>query len=371
MRSTAHRTLLPHALALIYGAAIVFASLQPFAPWIAPPPGAPFWLVTPWPLRWTRYDVAANVIAYLPFGLFVALVPRRATPGVRTLLATGAGVALSFAMETLQMFLPPRDASSIDLAANSVGALVGGIVGASLVRAERLRRALSRVRNRLFLPGTIGDVGLALLVLWLAAHVNPSIPLFAVTFDPGQPALAGNPPIPVTVLAPDAALDFIGAVVTAFQFLGVGLFVALLLRDRRDIAGAILVLVAAALIAKGISAMLVLKPDIWQTWLKPGVVVGMAGGCLVLLVAIFLPRPAKIAICAVALLISLLLPALAIDLPPARAPLTLFNWRYGHLLSFHGLTQSVLVVWPLAAAAWLFVLAGRPRWGEPPGDGGL
>jgi hypothetical protein len=29
------------------------------------------------------------------------------------------------------------------------------------------------------------------------------------------------------------------------------------------------------------------------------------------------------------------------------------------------LTQTVLLVWPVAAAAWLFALAGRPAWGEP------
>jgi hypothetical protein len=53
-------------------------------------------------------------------------------------------------------------------------------------------------------------------------------------------------------------------------------------------------------------------------------------------------------------------------MPSPRAPLTLFNWRYGHLLNFNGLTQSVLLAWPIAAAAWLFALAGRPDWGQPP-----
>ena len=53
----------------------------------------------------------------------------------------------------------------------------------------------------------------------------------------------------------------------------------------------------------------------------------------------------------------------------AAAPLTLFNWRYGHLLNFNGLTRIILVAWPLAAAAWLFVLAGRPGWGSAEGEG--
>ncbi len=359
------RTLLPHVLALLYGAAIVFASLQPFAPWIDPAENVPFWPFAPWPLRWTRFDVLANIISYVPFGAFIALLPRRATPIARTMLAFSAGLVLSFAMETLQMFLPPRDASLVDLAANTAGAVIGGVAGASLVRAERLRRALSGARNRIFLPGTIGDLGLALLVLWLVAHINPGIPLFAVTFAAGQPPLVGDPPILAAAPTPDAALTFIEAAVSAFQLLGVGLFLTLLLRDRRYIGGAVLLLIGCALLAKGVAAMLVLKPAVWETWLKPGVSIGMAAGLLVLLFAVFLPRPAQVAICAVALLASLILPVIAVDLPPARAPLTLFNWRYGHLLNFNGLTQSVLLVWPLAASAWLFLLSGRPGWGEP------
>ena len=73
-------TLLPHALAALYALAIVYASLQPFGDWIAPPEGTPFWLFSPGAMRWPRYDVIANVIAYLPLGAFVALVPRRASP---------------------------------------------------------------------------------------------------------------------------------------------------------------------------------------------------------------------------------------------------------------------------------------------------
>ncbi|MFO1315135.1 MAG: VanZ family protein [Burkholderiales bacterium] len=356
-----HRTLLPHVLALLYGLAIAFASLQPFSPWIPPDAHTPFWLFAPWPPRFTRFDIAANVVAYMPFGLFASLAPRRATPRERTALALAAGFALSFAMETLQAYLPPRDASAIDLAANAVGALAGGIAGAALARSYRVRQKLSAIRHRVFLGGRLGDVGLALLVLWIVAQINPGIPLFAVTFDPDQAlrAAIASPP------APDTAATLIEAAGTAFQLVGIGLFLALLLREGRFVGGAVLVLVGAALLAKGGAAVLLLKPAAWETWLKPGVSVGMAGGLLVLLVAVFLPRPAQIATCATALLASLLLPLVAGDVPSARAPVTLFNWRYGHLLNFNGLTQTVLLVWPILAAAWLFALAGRPAWGAP------
>jgi len=89
----------------------------------------------------------------------------------------------------------------------------------------------------------------------------------------------------------------------------------------------------------------------------------VAAGALLLLVAIRLPRPVQIALAAIALLSSLLTPLFVPDVLRASAPLTLFNWRYGHLLNFNGLTRSVLVAWPLATALWLFALAGQPGWG--------
>jgi VanZ family protein len=361
MTAARHRTLLPHALALIYGIAIVYASLEPFSPWIAPPPGTPFWPFAPWP-RFTRADVLINVVAYFPFGVFVSLLPRRAAPRSRIALAFAAALTLSFAMETLQMFEPPRDASLVDLISNTLGAVVGGVAGASLVRAERTRHALTAARTRVFLPGRLGDVGLALMALWLVAQINPGIPLFAVTFDAER--LPGGA-VPLAAVPPDTALVVIEAAESAFQLLGVALFVTLLLRERRYIGGAVVLLIGIALVAKGIAAVLVLKPAVWDSWLKPGVSIGMTAALLVLLVVVFMPRPVQVATCATVLLASLLLPVLAIDMPSTRAPLTLFNWRYGHLLNFNGLTQSVLLLWPIAAAAWLFALAGRPRWGYP------
>jgi hypothetical protein len=44
---------------------------------------------------------------------------------------------------------------------------------------------------------------------------------------------------------------------------------------------------------------------------------------------------------------------------------SLFDWHFGQLLNFNGLTRSVLLAWPVLTAIWLFVLAGRPGWGTP------
>ena len=352
-------SLLPHFLAGLACLSIVYASLQPFGEWIAPAPGTRFFLFAPWPPRWTRFDALANLFAYVPLGFFVALIPRERPFWSRASVAIAAGAALSFVMEALQMILPPRDASLVDLIANTVGAAVGALGALAFAPATRLRQAIRSRRERWFLPGRSGDLGLALLLVWLVVQVNPGIPLFATVFDP-TPQLAPA----AAATAPDLAAALIEAAHSALQMLGVGLFVALLVRERRYAGTAVVALVVAGLLVKGVAAFLLLKPAAWEHWLSPGVSTGVAAGALALTLFIFLPRPVQLASCAVALLASLLSTLLAPDLLHARAPLSLFNWHYGHLLTFNGLTRSVLMVWPVAASAFLFALAGQPGWGE-------
>jgi VanZ family protein len=364
LRYTGPRSLLPHFLALLYTLAIVYASLQPFSPWIEPVPGTPFFLFAPWPSRWTRADAIMNAVAYVPFGLFVALLRHRQSPLGRMLVSIGAGVALSFVLETAQMFLPPRDASVIDLLSNTTGAAIGGVLAIAFARPVSADGAIAAFRRRWFLSGKVGDLGLALIMIWLAVQVNPGIPLFTSTFDPGfrtGPAALAMP----SPAAPDLVALLVESAHRAFQLLGVGLFLALLLRERRYVGGAVLVLLGAALLLKGVAAAVLLKPAVWEHWLSPGVATGVAAGALLLLVAIWLPRPVQVAVATVALLSSLLITLLIPDVLFARAPLSAFNWSYGQLLNFNGLTHTVLLVWPIAASAFLFALAGRPRWGDP------
>lgn len=372
--STSLRTRLPHVLATLYGLAIVFVSLEPFSPWLPPPAQTPFFLFAETPARWLRYDTLLNMLAYAPFGFFVALLRRGASPARRIRDAVVIGAAMSFAMESLQMYVPPRVASPMDLAANVVGAAFGGILATALARSDAIRESLYRVRSRLFLPGYLGDIGLALLLLWLVAQTNPAIPLFAVTFesDPvASPAVAMPPPSreAAGAVAHEHADALVQAAGTAFQVLGVGLFAALLLRRHGRSSRIVVALILGALAMKSIAAVVMLKPAIWQSWVKLDTLLGIAAGALALRVAIALPRPVQVALCAIALLSSLGAPLLAPESLTARAPLALFDWRYGQLLNFNGLTRAALLAWPVLTAAWLFALAGRPAWGEPPDAG--
>ena len=349
---------LPHFLATLYGLAIAYASLQPFANWVALPPGTPYFLIASWPPRWVRYDVATNLLAYLPFGFFVALIPHRLRPVARLATAAAVGALLSLAMETLQQYLPMRDASVADFLANTAGAAAGGALAVAFARSSAARAVITEARERWFLAGPVGDFGLALLAIWLAVQVNPGIPLFATMYDLTPPAGTPAPPT-------DVAATLVEAAHSAFQLLGVGLFLALLLRERRYVAGAALLLLGAATLVKGVAATILLKPAAWDNWLAPGVSLGVAAGTLLLSMAIWLPRPAQVTLAAIALLSSLLATMFAPDLVYARAPMGLFNGPYGHLLNFNGLTHTVLLVWPAVASVFLLALAGRPGWGEP------
>jgi VanZ family protein len=359
MDDATSRTRLPHVLAALYGVAIVYASLEPFAPWLPPPQGTPFFLFGGmW--RFIRYDALLNVLAYVPFGLFVAL-SARGSSARRIATATLIGAAMSFAMESLQMYVPPRIASPYDLATNAIGALLGALVALPIVRSPRARRLLYRARDRWFLPGHLGDVGLGLLLLWLVAQTNPGIPLFGITFDADAINPAGTP----TLAPSDAASVLVQGAGSAFQVLGVGLFVALLLRRHAHAATFVTTSILGALLLKTFAAALMLKPAAWQTWIKLPALAGIAIGALLLRVALVLPRPAQVALCAVAVLSALGAPLLAPESLAGRAPVTLFEWQYGPLLNYNGLTRSVLFAWPVLTAIWLFALAGLPAWGKP------
>ena len=347
-----HPTLLPQCFAVLYGLMIVYASLEPFSGWMAPPPGTPFFLFAPWPPRFARADIVINILAYVPFGFFVGLIGRQRASAARFAIGTIAGGLLSFAMESAQMFLPFRDASTIDFLTNSMGAALGALAAVALNWTPKLRARIREWRERVFIGGRSGDLGLALLFVWLLAQLNPGIPLFAATFDPSQE------------LTSDVAGTLLQAAQSAFNVVGIGLFLATLLRERRLLGGAALLLIGGALMLKGCAALLLIRQSVLETWLKPGVSVGVVIGAVALLLAIRLPRPARTTACAIALLSSLIAPLLAPDLWQARAPLALFDWPYGQLLNFNGLTHGVLVVWPVLASVYLLWLAGQPGWGH-------
>ena len=152
-------------VALAYTLVIVYASLQPFAGWRAPPDEVLRFLTAPWPRYITATDIALNVVAYLPLGamLFFALRPPLA-PAVAFVIATALAAALSLLLESVQMFLPARIASNVDLISNSAGTALGAL---SALLLTLWHNPLAALRGRWVRSGKLGDCGLLVLAMWI------------------------------------------------------------------------------------------------------------------------------------------------------------------------------------------------------------
>ncbi|MFC0682197.1 VanZ family protein [Lysobacter korlensis] len=95
---------------------------------------------------WVSYnglEFTANIAMFVPVGLFFLLLLGRSSWFVAVL----AGVGLTFAIETAQLFLPERVSDPRDLASNSIGALVG-VVAALIVTTPKARRLKREAAER-------------------------------------------------------------------------------------------------------------------------------------------------------------------------------------------------------------------------------
>ena len=145
-------------VAVICVGVIIYASLQPFTGWTALPATVRFFL---WqlPQRVLWNDVAFNICAYVPLGAALVLVwPRRISRKRRVGLTAVFAVILSFLMETAQMWLPTRYASTLDMLANTVGALLGALLGLLLTVSDRLTGWAAGIRERWVVSGATGDL---------------------------------------------------------------------------------------------------------------------------------------------------------------------------------------------------------------------
>lgn len=116
-------------------------------------------------IRYGHVEAAANVVLFVPLGVLAALL----LPPRRWWVAAGAGLLTSAAIETVQyVLLNQRQASLVDVAANTLGALLGATCVAPAV--WRTRRGYSTPpttpvsgnttsgRNRMITIATSADV---------------------------------------------------------------------------------------------------------------------------------------------------------------------------------------------------------------------
>ncbi len=336
-------------LIIFYVALIVYVSLSPFKGWQAPTSGAFEFLAKGWPRYFTRFDMVINFLAYLPFGLLLyAYQAPRKTP-IRSLLSSvAAGFLLSLSMEVLQGFLRDRIASNLDLFFNSAGCLAGALLSAWLGRNTNVQTLLQRWRNEMFFPSVTVDVGLALLCIWLISQLNPSIPFFGagVVAD----TLRGN--YQGYTFKPPSDASF--ALGTALNFCGVGLFVSTLMRVRSHALVFVQALTGLAFCIKLVAAYALLRPEVAAEWHSKETMTGLAIGFIALLPLSFLRLNQRIYLAAVLILAGGILSKMAGNYSSLSDVLRLFDWPYGQLLQFTGLTLYLNEIWPIIALVFLF-----------------
>ena len=259
--------LLARYLALAWLGLVVYGSLHPFSGWLDKGISPFAYLNGGWPRYWTVFDLAANVAVYVPLGFFLTLalyrLPGRYTaPVLAVLLAT----AVSFALETVQNWLPSRVPSNVDLACNAIGGLFGA-VWAQIV-GPRVFNRITAWQQRHIAPITHAELGLTLLGLWLLVPLSPETLLFG-SGDLRQPlGLSGAVPF--------AAESFIviEASITAFNALAVGLIVRQLCA-RTAIAYLVVPLfLLLGLVVRTLAAAILISPGEAFSWLTPGAQMG-------------------------------------------------------------------------------------------------
>jgi VanZ family protein len=343
-----HVHLLALTLALAYLLVIVYASLQPLRGWRMPAAEVYGFLTAPWPPYITLADVLVNVAAYVPLGFMLALGLRIAMPPVVAVaLALLLSVVMSIAMEAVQMFLPARIASNVDVLANGAGALIGALAAPLFLPSQRLGAQLGAWRNRVFVPGVVIDAGVVVAVLWVITQLNPLTQVF------GTGHLRGTFDLPAYVFHTPSLLLSAEATVVMFNLLGIGLLLSTLLRAESRHGPVIAAVITAALGCKMLITVFLAKPQGAWAWMTPGVLLGFILGAIMLAGLLSLGQAARLALALLALLLALAAINLAPDNPYFSLPPQLASGRSSHFLSFSNILQALSELWPLIALGYL------------------
>jgi VanZ family protein len=208
----------PIWLFILAVAAVLYGSLFPFEFADAPKSGIVGDLLASLNKRPSRGDLVANLILYLPIGLFWTLSFPRAGRLLQIGIGTLIGVLMSVGVEIAQIYDSYRTPSLYDVALNTISTLIGAISG-------RLLIGLFNSNGRLALPDPAGAI---LAAAWLAHRLFPFVP----TLDFQQVKNALKPlatidPAPLRSLL-DAASWLAFASIAAANFGGSGFRVLLI-----------------------------------------------------------------------------------------------------------------------------------------------
>ncbi len=334
-------------LLLLYIGIMLLGSLYPFAGWRSLADWNADFLSAPLPKYITRTDVTTNLLVYLPLGYGLALLLSRPRGRNLAILATMVlGCGLSLGLESLQVLLPRRIASNLDIFLNGLGVLAGALLSLHHSRWLRAARRLRRWRHDWFQADRVASIGLVLLALWafsqLALLPFPGTGWLELHLRP-----VDTPPERLDQIKPAWLLAVL------FEMAAVGAFMTCLLRPGRY-ASALLLLFVSAFALKLLAATLLLKLRVVGGVLSLETIIAFALALWFLL----LPSVSRHRRGVALLLLGIILLA---RLALVESPL----WPDKSALNLVGLASHVAALWPwlalaLCSAAWFRVRARSP-----------
>ena len=345
---------------------IVYASWFPFTGWRST--GLEPWRflnLTP-PRYWTGFDVAVNIIGYIPLGVLIVPSVYPKIRGAWAVLLTAIfGILVSGAMEAVQTYLPSRVPSNLDFLTNSLGCFAGAFIGVAGARSYLNESRIFQVRQRWF--ASHGSQGLVLLALWPLAQIYPQAYLFGhgqvlPIFSEWLSAALDSDIDLVALLHPGAAMSveqywLSETIITACGMAGAVLIMLCMLRRGAPRIRLIVAMLAAALVLKALASSLLFTPDNAWVWVTPGAQGGFVIGLIMLAGLAFAPQVAQRRLAIGTLLLSLLV----LNTIPANPYFvsTLQGWVQGKFLNFNGAAQFLSLLWPFFALWFLFLPAHK------------
>lgn len=334
-----------------YALLIGYGSLYPFASWRVPDADALLFLLQPLPSYITRTDTTTNILAYLPFGLLLASVLKYGVgPSRAVLLATMTGLSLSLVMEVLQLFVPGRVSSNLDILTNGVGSLIGALA-AVLVKADAWPgKMLVAWRQRWFLPGWLVNVGLVLLGLWALSQFSLQLPsLVAGRLHTGF--------TPFWEIPADWSRFHLGhALIYVAEVVAVGLFAAILVKPELRRAPFLWIIVAVAFLFKMLAAALLLKLSVLARLFSLEALLGLVLGFLLLYLVMRRGRERLYAQAGSALFMFILARVaywVWVQATAMAPQVSAWPPLGGNMFNITGLAYVTSVVWPVLALAYV------------------
>jgi hypothetical protein len=133
------------------------------------------------------------------------------------------------------------------------------------------------------------------------------------------------------------------------------------MHSRSHALAAVPVLTGTAFCLKLFAAQVLLRPQVAAHWQSGETLTGLAIGVVALMPLSFVRLNLRIYLSAVLILAGGMLSKMAGSYTSLREVLRLFDWPYGQLLHFTGLTLTLHEIWPLMALIYLFWYWWRQR----------